>query len=365
MKTLSRSLRSLFLLVILLLVACAPQDTPAAAPADLTAELSEVKGDVQAHLSDSGGFAPAGDGLLLYVNGQVRTGESGRARLDLSSGTLVRVSPSSLFTLESNEPVRGGLETRFTLDFGQMWIILNGGSAEVETPSGVASVRGSYMMVEVLADGSVQVTCLEGHCRLGNEAGTVNLTDGEKAVILNAGSPPVAGEMSDEDVSEWLDNNPEAILVIPQASDKEHPIARLLADFFGVDYEVIDAMHSDGTGFGVIARSCWVSYRLAGDASLCQDIAAAKKSGDYSAFELPDGSTPTNWGQFLRAVRQERSVLDTLGAINSGRAGQQAGDAQPSDKKNDHPNNGNGNGNGRGPDPDKKPETPGNPNNKK
>ena len=140
------------------------------------------------------------------------------------------------------------------------------------------------------------------------------------------------------------------------ATDGEHPIARLLADFFGVDYEVIDEMRTDGTGFGVITQACWASYQLAGDASLCQDIATAKQTGDYSAFELPDGSTPTNWGQFLKAVKQQRSNLDTLGAINSGRAGKQAGDVQPPDKKNNHPNN------GRGPDPDKKNN---HPNNKK
>jgi len=360
MKVLVRSLRSLFLLLIIFLGACAPQSTPATTLSDLTAKLSEVEGDVQAHLTAQGQFAPAGNGLVLQVNGQVRTGEGGRARLDLSTGTLVRVSPTSLFTLKSNQPVPGGLETRFSLDFGQMWIILNGGSTEVETPSGVASVRGSYMMVEVLADGGVQVTCLEGHCQLRNQAGTVNLTDGEKAVILNAGSPPVASEMTEQDVLDWLDNNPEAILVIPQ--EGEHPISRLLADFFGVPYDVIDEMHTDGNGFGVIAQSCWASYRLAGDASLCQDIAAAKKSGDYSAFEMPDGSIPTNWGQFLRTVKQQRSVLETLGAINSGRAGQQVGQVEPPDKKNNHPNN------GRGPDPEKKPDhpdTPNTPNNKK
>ena len=117
-----------------------------------------------------------------------------------------------------------------------------------------------------------------------------------------------------------VDEEDEAAAEDEASTDGEHPIVRLLADFFGVDYEVIDEMHTDGTGFGVIAQSCWASYQLAGDASLCQDIATAKKTGDYSAFELPDGSTPTNWGQFLKAVKQQRSNLETLGAINSGRA---------------------------------------------
>lgn len=131
-------------------------------------------------------------------------------------------------------------------------------------------------------------------------------------------------------------------MLVPDEADGEptgeHPIIRLLADFFGVEYDLIADLHTDGFGFGVIAESCWASYRLAGDASLCGEIAAAKRSGDYSAITLPDGSTPTNWGQFKQALKAQRSVVETLGAIRSGRAGEQAGDVeQPAKDKNDRP----------------------------
>ena len=223
MKVHFPSPRATILLFILFLSACAPQGPGAAAPVDLTALLSEVQGDVQARLSAAGDFAPAGDGQVLQVAGQVRTGDTGRARLDLSSGTLIRVSPSSQFTLVSNEPAPDGLTSRLRLEAGRLWIILNGGSAEVEMPSGTAAVRGSYLMVEVLTDGSIQVTCLEGTCQLGNQAGTVLLTDGDKAVILNAGDPPAVSRMTEQDVRDWLANNPEAALVIPATATPTPP----------------------------------------------------------------------------------------------------------------------------------------------
>jgi hypothetical protein len=74
--------------------------------------------------------------------------DDGRVRLDLSSGTIIRVAPSSLFTLTSNNEGDGGLLTKIKMEVGKIFIILNGGRADVETPSGVASVRGSYMKVK-------------------------------------------------------------------------------------------------------------------------------------------------------------------------------------------------------------------------
>ena len=218
------SLWSVLVILAIALTACGPK-AGETVDLDLTAILSEVEGDVQARGTAESELVDATNGMVIQVLGQVRTGDSGRARLDLSSGTLIRVAPASLFTLESNQPVAGGLDTRFKLEFGRLWIILNGGSAEVETPSGVASVRGSYLMVEVLPDGGVQITCLEGDCILGNGAGSANLTAGQTAIITNFSTPPVTGKMTDEDVAAWLAANPEATQVVvpltPTAASEE------------------------------------------------------------------------------------------------------------------------------------------------
>ena len=68
-------------------------------------------------------------------------------------------------------------------------------------------------------------------------------------------------------------------------------------------------------------------------------ILAAKKSGDYSAFTLPDGSTPTNWGQFKKAAMGKDKK--NLGIIVSGHADTTDETLQ---------GNGQGNGNGYGKD---------------
>jgi hypothetical protein len=116
--------------------------------------------------------------------------------------------------------------------------------------------------------------------------------------------------------------------VIPDEAPAEesiHPIAWLLAEFFGEDPSIVEGYHEDGFGFGVIAQSLWMSQNVGGDASLAGQILEAKQSGDYgsitlsdgTALTLPDGTVPTNWGQFKKALLDKKN---NLGVIVSGQA---------------------------------------------
>jgi hypothetical protein len=199
------------MIAILALGACTPKEI-----STLSAALSELTGKVDLKEADTEVFVPASVDSTLGVNGQIQTGDDGRVRLDLSTGTIIRVAPSSMFTLTANDEVQGGLATRIKLELGKIFIILNGGTAEVETPSGVASVRGSYMKVDVDPEtGDVHVTCLEGDCSAGNPAGTVSFTKGEKTILFHQNDDgswtmPDVNPMTPEEFQEWLDNNPEA-----------------------------------------------------------------------------------------------------------------------------------------------------------
>jgi len=167
--------------------------------------------------------------------------------------------------------------------------------------------------------------------------------DGTGQPILD----PVTGlplvDTSKEGTSIEIDST----LVIPDPTTEEavHPISALLASFFGVDATAIDAFHNDGFGFGVIAQALWMSQNLNGDATLAGDILQAKQDKDFETFfeahpDLFDGTIPTNWGQFRKAVLNKKN---NLGVIVSGHEESPANlSAQP-----EH-GNGNNNGNGHG-----------------
>jgi hypothetical protein len=131
--------------------------------------------------------------------------------------------------------------------------------------------------------------------------------------------------------------------VIADEDQDVHPIAAILGSFFGVEPGVVDAYHEDGFGFGVIAQAMWMAQGLTGDITTAGLILEAKETGDYSAFVLPDGSTPSNWGQFKKAVLEKKN---NLGVIVSGHA-DPLGTEEDALLQN---GNGNGNGNGHGRD---------------
>jgi hypothetical protein len=226
MRTLTRiklSLAILFILFTTSVCTARPGDltpSPTVNP-PLTASLSEIMGLVQVLKPVDGFFKDAFNGQNIEVNDQVLTAQDSRVRIDLSNGTMFRIGPFSSFILQELEEQEDDLFTRLKLEIGKIWIILKGGSVDVETPSGVASVMGSYLYVEVVP-GSPDtpnevvtfITCLEGECVLENEGGSVTLGAGETAMVLNAQVPPTPGKMSPDDVKQWILYNPEATLVV-------------------------------------------------------------------------------------------------------------------------------------------------------
>ncbi len=213
---------SLTLIIVTILAAC--QTQPATPAVNLTAALKELSGKVDIKQPGASAFSPATLGMTLQQSGSIQTGDDGRARLDLSTGTIVRVSPSSVFTLTSNQPSNGSLSTQFNLTIGSLFIILKGGSASVNTPSGVASVRGSYLSVYVDPTTlNVYVTCLEGNCGASNGAGSANFGSGQQTTLFHCDATtgqcttPIIGSMTPEDYQNWLNENPEVLPLINDA----------------------------------------------------------------------------------------------------------------------------------------------------
>lgn len=108
------------------------------------------------------------------------------------------------------------------------------------------------------------------------------------------------------------------------------PVGEALTAFFcgsqATSYDMIEAWHADGFGFGVITEALFAADMLGLDP---QAVLDAKKSGDFSTLGL-DGVN--NWGQLRKQVLNSgEKSLSNLGAIMSGRA-QPAGPSSPTDQ---------------------------------
>jgi hypothetical protein len=186
--------------------------TPANVSSTLGAAITAVQNKSTARVTDKDQYVLAKPGMTLFIGGGVQTGEDSRATLNLlANGTVIRVGPNSSFTVQE---ITGGEQSKTLINllFGEIWVLLKGGAVEVSTPSGVASVRGSLLGVTYTPGMKrMKATCLEGNCALGNEAGEEEeLTDDETASIEEDGSLSDVEPMTDEEESEWVNENPDA-----------------------------------------------------------------------------------------------------------------------------------------------------------
>ncbi len=213
-------------------VAAATKGATAPVPAPTTgnapAAISEIEGTAEQRNDAQTNWATAAVGQTLIVGNQVRTGPESVTAIQFAQGALTRLGPESIFTVselggDSQNPL-----IKLQLAAGQLFVLITGslgnGSVEVETPVGVAAVRGSLMSVEVTDDGRIVVTCLEttGNCHLENESGSVEIQSGQQAEIVSAGEPPTPAEqIDDSQLNEWFQNNPEAQAIVLEDADAD------------------------------------------------------------------------------------------------------------------------------------------------
>ena len=185
-------------------------------PTGRAAEISELTNAVESRPTGNAGWQTASEGQQLQESGGVKTGDESRVRVDISDGTVVRVASATEFTLVALSPEEADPVTKFVLEAGKLFVrvtrTLGGGSFEIETPSGVATVRGSLMSAEYSREtGRFLITCLEGECRIADQArqNFTDLQEGEQSEIAGPGQGPLAARLMDEaQLDDWAANFP-------------------------------------------------------------------------------------------------------------------------------------------------------------
>jgi LysM repeat protein len=222
-----------------LLVACGVRPTPTAAPPSPTldaraAALSDAVNIVEARAAESEAFAPVSLGYVLRVSGQIKTGDASKARLDFSDGTIVRLAQNSTFVMQAATTSDRGLLARVRLEAGKLWVSLTGGTLQVETPVGVAAVRGSFAVIQYSPgdpanpdDDLLLLDCLEGACTAQNDNVDAQLGNLERVVLNRVGSLRMT--LTGADVEAFLKENPEGqrlaatLTAAPPATDTVTP----------------------------------------------------------------------------------------------------------------------------------------------
>lgn len=116
-------------------------------------------------------------------------------------GSLVRLNPNSqLQVLASGD--RSALAKTIELEFGELWARVTRRPEtdfQVVTPSGVAAVKGTELLVQVGEDGSTTVMTFEGEVEFSNDAGAATITSGNRVTVASTDQAPVVQRITDEE----------------------------------------------------------------------------------------------------------------------------------------------------------------------
>lgn len=179
-------LRFAALSFVLLLTAAGAQDSSNLPPARVVTR----EGAVDYRRRDVSNWYSAAAGQVLEERDRLRTLEDGRAVVQLSDRSQLRLNPRSELTVT---PARtASAKARIELGRGLLYFLDRNqpGEVEVDTPLATAAIEGTEFSLAVdELTGALTLSLVDGRVRLTNALGAVALVSGEQGVA-EPGQPP-------------------------------------------------------------------------------------------------------------------------------------------------------------------------------
>ena len=161
-------------------------------PGGVTARAQLIIDSGVVQVRHDGGWFSAENGTYLYQSDSVRTGDNSSATIVLFESSMVRLDSNTEVTLQ--ELIREGGETSVTIDqgAGRTWNTVSKISGiddyEVQTPTTVASVRGTAFVVIVESNGTTYYGVSHGVLNVssisnGTVLGSIDVSGNESVVV--------------------------------------------------------------------------------------------------------------------------------------------------------------------------------------
>lgn len=151
-------------------------------PPVTVAELIIDSGTVQV-MHPGGDWIQGQNGMLLGQGDSVRTLEASEAAIIFFESSILRLGPETEIEIQKLDPTPDSTYIEIKQELGQTWnkiLKLSGiDSYQVETPTTVASVRGTGFSIKVLTDGETEVKLMAGELNTS----TYRLEAGKKKIL--------------------------------------------------------------------------------------------------------------------------------------------------------------------------------------
>ena len=142
------------------------------------AVLNKVVGDVKIDMVTDPGWQAASLGGKLVNGDKLETGTASFGSIMFLDRSMIKVRENTKFTVKSKRTVKRELETDINIAVGEMNVTTTTGSKfKIQTPTSVASVKGTEFNLMVEQDGTTHLTVLEGTVEFMNELGVILATE--------------------------------------------------------------------------------------------------------------------------------------------------------------------------------------------
>lgn len=169
------------------------EESPSSSPettSNLTM-LSITEGDVFVLKASAADWIEAEVGMTLEVGDVIRSGEDSSAKITFFDGSTIELLANTQIEVAALELSDSGsktivLEQEIGSTISRVTELVDSASRyEVETPAGVAAVRGSSMLLKVTLDGTTYITNRQGHIWFISQDGVaVRVPEGLKFKII-------------------------------------------------------------------------------------------------------------------------------------------------------------------------------------
>ena len=166
----------------------------------------------QAEFESRSRWQPLQKGQRLSDGTRVRTAEDAMVAIVFTDDkSMMKIRGGSLVEINGDRSVNG-IKKRIKLDLGSIWSrITSGGAAyRLETPSGVAAVKGTIFYTMVDQNGLTTVIGIEGIVELFNNLGSVEVGQGTTGLLSKSETPTLTPTTTYED---WATEDGETMLL--------------------------------------------------------------------------------------------------------------------------------------------------------
>jgi len=189
-----------------------PSPAAPATPEKDIALVLKTAGQVQIN-SNNGAWQNVARGARLNAGAEVRTGDQALAAIVFTDDkSLLKVRSNSKVVINGKrETAASGSQRIFktiSMEFGELWAKVTKGNApfRVETPAGVAAVKGTIFYSLIDSEGKFYIICLDGVVELINKLGSVLVKAGQTGTSTPEVAPETHPSTPDE-LPNWANDS--------------------------------------------------------------------------------------------------------------------------------------------------------------